>query len=101
MFVIDARYYLFDYRSSNNHLGAPNVCYWNDHFVEFNNVLDYIAHTSFLFLGTNLCFTCGEGVDFLSQESRQKDNTIQGGLLSFVDSFLCNWNDGNVDWTIN
>jgi hypothetical protein len=99
MFAIGAIYYLFNYCSSNDHLCVLDICYWNDHFVEFNNVLNYIANRSFLFLGIDLCFTCG--VNFLEREYGHKDNIIQGGLLSSMDFFLCNWYDGIVDWTIN
>ncbi len=64
-FPIGTKYCLFNYCFSYSHFGAPNICYWNYHFVEINNVLIFIISASFLFLGTNLCVTCGEGVEFL------------------------------------
>ncbi len=52
-------------------------------------------------MGIDLCLMCGEAVDFLFGQFGQKVNTIEGGLLSHMDFFLCDWYDGNVDWTIN
>ncbi len=41
------------------------------------------------FLGIDLFLTCGEGVDFLFLQFGWKDSTIEGGLYSSMDSFLC------------
>jgi hypothetical protein len=87
-FPVDTKYSLFDYCSFDNHLGARNICYWNDDFVEFNDVLNFIVNTSFLFLGTYFGLTCGKGVNFFLREFGRKDNIIKGGLFLWTLSFM-------------
>ncbi len=63
----------------------PDIWFLDDHFVGFNNIFNFIVDTFFKFFGIDLCFTCGNNVDFLFQEFGWNNNTIEGGFLSFVD----------------